>query len=303
MTSPFVITHSDISAFLRCRRKWAWGFVDDYRTHERPVGAAHLGTRVHDAIEAWYINGDDPIEVHDRLVRADITQLETTDAPGWEVDQLYTEMIIGRNCITAHQQWLEETGADAEFEVVSVEEKLEAPILDGKAILRGKADVLFRSQNDGRIYVNDLKTTGAQGSVRETFERSYQAPIYVALAGMREGLTAADIGGAFYTVMRKTKNLARATRSTVERFSVPAIHRTAEARMAHIEQIATEMIATAEQYRAGAQVVAYPSPMESCRWCEFKQPCELQDENSEAAAAMLGAEYEYGRKHARYDAS
>ena len=291
------ITHSDISAFLKCRRAWAWSFIDDVRKEERPVGAAALGKRVHSALEMYYAEGADPLTVHDALAREDITFLETTDAPGWEVDQLYTEMILGRNCVVAHQDWLEETGADAEFEVYGVEQTLEAPILGGLVNLRGRVDVLFKSLNDGRLYVNDWKTTGAQGSVRESFERSYQAHVYLALAAQEPDI---EIGGAMYTVIRKTKNLARTTRPPVERFRVPATRRVAEEKMKQIERICTEMLRVIDEYSSDYNV-AYPSPGDACRWCDYKQPCELQDENASAASAMLAATYQQGGKHARYD--
>lgn len=298
MTEPTVITHSDISAFLKCRRAWAWGFVDDVRKAERPVGAAALGKRVHSALELYYGEGADPLVIHDTLAREDITMLETTDSPAWEVDQLYNEMILGRNCVTAHQDWLEETGADAEFEVAGVEETLEAPILDGRVTLRGRVDVMFRSLNDGLLHINDWKTTGAQGSVREGFERSYQAHVYLALAAHQPGV---EIGGAMYTVIRKTKNLARATRPVVERFRVPATRRVAETKMAQIERICEEMLRVIDEYSGGDTNAAYPAPGDPCRWCDYKQPCELQDENENAARAMLDSVYQRGGKHARYN--
>ena len=299
MTDPVVITHSDIASYLRCRRAWAWGFVQDEKKPERPVGAAALGTRVHSGLEAYYKSGDDPVEEHDRLAKAAITYLETTDAPGWEIDQLYTEMIIGRNCIISHQDWLAASGADAEFEVVDVEQKLEAPILGGRVILRGRVDIRFRSMNDNMIYTNDWKTSSAQGSVREGFERSYQSPIYIALTALQPD--AEPVGGAYYTVIRKTKNLARATRPLVERFRVPATRRTAEAKMKQIEAICEDMLVTAARVEAGDLACAYPSPMDSCRWCSYKQPCELMDESPEAANAHIASVFQQGGKHERYE--
>lgn len=299
---PFIVTHSDLSAFLRCRRSFAWSYVHDVKRPERPVGAAALGTRVHYGLEVFYTTGTDPVAAHDARAREDIAWLETHDAQTWEIDQLYTEMIIGRNCIISHQDWLAETGADAEFEVLDVEQKLEAPILGGRAILRGKVDLRFRSLNDGMIYTNDWKTSSAQGSVREGFERSYQSPIYVALTALQPGTETWEIGGSYYTVMRKTKNLARVTRPMVERFRVPATRRTAEAKLKQIEAIALEMMQLTAEVAAGDDSRAYPSPMDSCRWCSYKQPCELMDESPAAAEAYIDAAFQRGGKYERYEA-
>lgn len=299
MTDPIVITHSDLSAFLRCRRSWAWSYIEDVKKPERPIGAAALGKRVHKALEQMYLTGRDPVEVHDEIAKADVVALETEDAPVWEIDQLYTEMIIGRNCCISYRQWLEDEGIMSEFEVKDVERMLEAPILDGRVLLRGKVDIRLVSLNDGMLYTDDWKTTGAQGSVREMFERSYQSPTYHVLSSLTDPEFIP--GGSYFTVIRKTKNLARVTRPMVERFRVPATRRVIDTKRRQIEMICTEMLDVIERYKRLGPEVAYPSPMESCRWCDYKQPCELADESMDAANALLGSEYQRGGRHERYD--
>src|SRR5690606_40430293 len=49
-----IFTHSDISNFLTCRRKWYYDYVLDYRPPEPLTGPLALGSRVHAALEAYY---------------------------------------------------------------------------------------------------------------------------------------------------------------------------------------------------------------------------------------------------------
>lgn len=293
-----VVTHSDIKNFLTCKRLWYWSYVSDYKKPERLVGALATGTRVHASIEHYYKTGEDPIAEHDRLAAADIATLEAEGA-GWELDDLYDDIIIGRNCVRAHQEWLAKDGADGQYEVVSVERTIEAEFIPG-VILRCKADVLFRDIDTGFLVVNDLKTDGSwTGGTREVLERSWQAPTYDIITGL--AYPDEIIGGAHYTVMKKMKRPERSTKPLVERWPVPGLVRGRPARRALLEQICRDMLETMERVEAEGTRHAYPSPNPSCRWCEFKNPCDLVDESPLGARAMLDDQYIRGGRHARYD--
>lgn len=295
--SAIYITHSDIKAFLLCRRQWYWSYVLDFKKPEKRVGALATGSRVHAALEHYYKTGEDPVAEHERLARADAEYVELEGSP-WELDDLYDDIIIGRNCVTAHQEWLAETGADSQYEVVAVERTIEAELIPG-VILRCKADVLFRDVETDFLVINDLKTDGNwTGGTREVLERSWQAPTYD-LATM---LAFPDeiIGGAHYTAMKKMKRPERSKLPLVERWPVPGLVRGRPSRKAQLEQIARDMVETMERIEAEGSKHTYPSPNPSCRWCDFKMPCELVDGSALAARAMLDDKFERGGRHARY---
>lgn len=298
---PIVITHSDIAMFLSCRRKWAWNFVQDFQRPEKRSGPLALGSRVHAAVEQFYRDGTDQVEAHEKLAIADLAAAE--EAGEKYMDNLYEDVIIGRNCCISHRAWLEETGADEQFEVVAVEKKMEAPILGGRVVLRGKADVLFRDVIGGGLVVDDLKTASTwQGGLRERLERSYQHHVYLVLAEL-SGVKDADefVQGAQYTVITKYKQASKATAEAVQRFRAPATRRMAKIKLAQIEKICSEMIRVMEEIELeGASSLAYPTPAQECRWCEFKHPCELADESPLAARGMLDAEFTRGSRHKRY---
>ena len=295
--APVVITHSDISRFLQCRRLWHWSYVKDWQPKLKLHGPLSLGSRVHAAIEQHYASGGtaDPKAYHDELGMLDVDTYTSFDRPSWELDQLYEDIIIGRNCVVAYMEWLADTGADAPFETVAVEHISEAPLLDGKVLLRGKVDTLFRNRDDGTLVIHDLKTSTAwQGSQREILERSYQHHCYIITESVANPTQ--YISGAMYTVVKKVLNLGRVATTPVERFRVPATTRQAPYKRAQIEAICLDMLRVMED---GSE--PYPTPQQACRWCEYAAPCELQDENPAAAEALLRIEYLHGGRHDRYD--
>ncbi len=297
--APVVVTHSELNMFLSCRRKWAWYFVHDRQKPERHHGPLALGSRVHAAIEEYYKDGSDPIAAHERLAAEAVARAEA-DGERF-IDTLYEDIIVGRNCVIAHQQWLEDTGADSNYDVEMVEEKLEAPILGGRVLLRGKVDVMFRERDSGALFISDLKTSGNWwGGQRELLERSYQHHVYLALTQLVHPETE-FIGGALYTVIKKMRNLDRATGPVVERFRAPATRRMAATKLRQIEAICAEMLRVADEVRGGNEDIAYPTPQQACRYCEYKQPCELADESPRAAMDMLEREFVTGIRYKRYE--
>lgn len=290
-----VVTHSDIKTFLTCRRRWYWSYVLDFKKPEKLSGHLALGTRVHASLEEYYRDGKDPLEVHETLAMEDVAATEVADVPPWELDQLYKDIVVGRNCILAHQEWLADEGVDAPYVVETVEQTIEAPILGGAVTLRGKVDVLFRDVETGFLAVNDLKTAGKK-TVREELERSYQHHVYLAVLKLIHPERVVD--SALYTVMFKGARAA-----SVERYRVPGTTRMAEAKLRQIEAICTEMLRALEQIETEGAANAYPTPQDACRWCEFSKPCEVFDESPLAARAMLDSEYTRGGRHHRYSST
>lgn len=302
-STPVIITHSDIKNFLSCRRKWYYDYVLDYRPPEQLTGPLALGTRVHAALEAYYKGEtDDPVAWIDAKGRADLDALDyNSETKPWDYDKMYDDMIIGRNCMTFYMEWLEETGADDNYRVVTVEEKVEAPLLDGRAILRGKVDLLHEDLTNGILCTNDFKTTADWGGdLRGQLERSYQHWCY--LIGMQHHYPDRNVECAQYTVLRKVKKApAKVSKESplISRFAVPATRRSIGTKRAQIERIAMEMIHLRDQEDPS---VFYPSPGDPCKWCPFKAPCEIADESVEASVALLSSgKYVQGKRYARYD--
>jgi hypothetical protein len=301
VTTPVIITHSDLSRFLTCRRQWHYDYVLDFRPPEKLTGPLALGTRVHAALEAFYIGEtDDPVAWIDQKGKDDLAALDYDDnAKPWDYDQMYEDMIVGRNCVKLYMEWLAETGADDNYRTVSVEEKVEVPILDGRAILRGKVDLLQEDTVSGLLCSNDFKTTADWGGdLQGQLIRSYQHWCY--LIALQHVYPERNVECAQYTVLRKVKKIPTSPPKSplISRFTVPSTRRALGTKKAQIERIALEMINLRDKED---QAVFYPSPGRHCGWCSYKAPCDIQDETSEGALALLrGGNYVSGTRYDRY---
>lgn len=301
MSNPVIITHSDISQFLTCRRMWHYNYILDFRPKEKLTGPLALGTRVHAALEAFYKGEtDNPIEWIKQKGKADLAVLEVSDdIKPWDLDNMYDDIIMGKNCMVAYMDWLTETGADDNLRTVSVEEKVEVEILDGRAVLRGKVDILQEDISSGLLCVNDFKTYARDDGLREQLERSYQHWCY--LIGMQALYPDRNIECARYTTIRKYKKFPKNPPTTpiVQRFTVPATRRNMKTKRAQIERIALEMIHLRDQTDPA---IFYPTPGKHCNWCDYKQPCEIADESQEASLALLrNGKYVSGTRYDRYN--
>lgn len=299
--TPVIITHSDISQFLTCRRQWYYNYVLDYRPPEPLTGPLALGTRVHAALEAYYTGQtSNPVAWIDEKGKADLEALDYADnVKPWDLTQMYEDMIIGRNCIKLYMEWLEETGADANYKVVSSEEKVEIPILDGRVILRGKVDILWEDVSSGLLCVNDFKTTADWGGdLRGQLERSYQHWCY--LIGMQYLYPERIVECAQYTVLRKVKKIPTTPPKAplIQRFTVPSTRRSLKMKTRQIERIAQEMLYLRDQEDPA---IFYPTPNKACSWCPYKSPCDIADESPEASLALLAnGGYVQGTRYDRY---
>lgn len=299
--TPVIITHSDISNFLTCRRKWQYDYVLDFRSAEKLTGPLALGTRVHAALEAYYSGEtDDPVAWIDQKGKDDLALLEVRDdVKPWDLSQMYEDMIVGRNCVTLYMEWLEETNADATFRTVSVEEKVEAPILGGRAILRGKVDLLQEDVTSGLLCSNDFKTTADWGGgLEDQLIRSYQHWCY--LIALQYVYPDRNVECAQYTVLRKVKKIPSSPPKSplVSRFTVPSTRRSIGMKKAQIERIALEMLNLRDK---DDPAVFYPSPGRHCSWCDYKAPCDIADESPESVLALLSnGKYVQGTRYDRY---
>lgn len=292
-----VISHSDAALFLKCRRAFLFSWVWNFNPPEKLTGPLALGTRVHAALEAWYADGDDPLLKHDWLVREDVTKLEDGGAPEWELKQMYADAIVGRNCVVAYMEWLTDTGADQGLTPIGVEQKLEAPLLDGAVMLRAKLDLLFQ-RDDGALIGADFKTTGFElGRVRAELERSYQLPWYDLV--LRLSKPDSWISAGEYRIMKKVSRRQRGA-PQIECFSLPGLIKRRPITRQNIEGICLDIVNFLETVGDNINHKAYPSPADYCGWCDYRAPCLVASEDTAAANEMLLSQFGTDR-HARYN--
>jgi RecB family exonuclease len=280
------VTNSELQQFKRCRRAW---YLKYYRTlglrTTSPVGALQLGTRVHTCLEALY-NGDDPLEVHDSLVEEAVAEVPSKET------EIRKEADLSRAMLEGYIDWLEETGEDADLEIVATERVLEHEMdISGTPVtLRGKVDMVVRRGRDDGLMLFDHKTTGLGFEPLERMLRqSEQLLTYTFLQHAQDDEE--KVRGVAYNVLKKSKRTARALPPFYQRFDV--LYTEAEIQAfgvrlrGELEDLTHARFLLDEGH--SHLEAAYPTPDTWCNWCEFKALCPLMNRQDipEAEAEVI----------------
>ena len=225
--------------------------------------------------------------VFNALSAKDMAWQEDHAAAPWEIDALYKDTVVGRRLIEKYVEWVTESGEDDGLEVVTVEEIIEAPILGGDVMLRGKVDVKFRYKDSGFLLLNDFKTVGRLDSgTRAKLEHSYQHHVYMSIESLSN--PEEPMPHAANTILVKGRY------PEIHRFPIPGTATSTPNRLVKIERIVTEML------HAIDIASDYPSPGQHCAWCDYRKPCLIADDSEEAALEYLEVKFRIGGKHDRY---
>lgn len=298
--TPYKVSNSEIQTFKDCRRKW---YLNYYRRlvpkSVKVSGPLALGTRVHAALEAFY-NGEDLMAAYHQLMEADryIAMTEYLD-----LDALNSEGEMGRIMLEGYVQWIQEEGIDAKYEIISNEETLGMPMLDGRVELRGKIDMRLRRLSDGTRLIRDFKTVGQTfQQYASTLHLNEQALTYMTLDAYHN--TEEDrADGAIFTLLKKNKQTAKAKPPFYGEEEV--LHNIFALRSfwIRLNQVLSDMMSVKDALDAGAnhQGVAYPRPSNDCTWkCQFFSICGSMDDGS-PVEEMIADIYNVGDPDARYD--
>ena len=295
----YKVSNSEIQTFKDCRRRW---YLNYYRRFVpkavRAEGPLVLGTRVHNALEAFY-NGNDLIQSYMMFLEEDRI-LALTE--GLDVDKVLSEGEMGRIMLEGYIQWIEEEGIDSKYEIISNEETLSMPMLNGRMELRGKLDMRLRRKSDGTRLIRDFKTVGQTFSqFASTLNLNEQALTYMTLDAYHN--TEEDrADGAIFTMLKKNKQTSKAKPPFYGEEEV--LHNIFTLRSFWIMLNATlsDMMATIDALDAGADhhEVAYRRPSNDCTWkCQFFSICGSMDDGSPVEEMFVDL-YNVGDPDARY---
>lgn len=297
---PYKVSNSEIQTFKECRRKW---YLNYYRRlvpkTTKVSGPLALGTRVHGALEAFY-NGNDLIQSYMLLLEEDrILALQE----GLDLDALLSEGEMGRIMLEGYIQWIEDEAIDAKYEIISNEETLGMPMLDGRVELRGKIDMRLRRKSDGTRLIRDFKTVGQTfQQFASTLMLNEQALTYMTLDAYHN--TEEDrADGAIFTMLKKNKQTARAKPPFYGEEEVLHNIFTLRSFWTRLNATLSDMMAVKDALDAGAnhQGVAYPRPSNDCTWkCQFFSICGSMDDGS-PVEEMIADLYNVGNPDERYN--
>jgi RecB family exonuclease len=287
-TEPIKISNSEIQTFKDCRRRWWLTYYRRLKPKMKDyTGALALGSRIHEALDRHYSTGIDLLDAHAGLIKEDIKKM--TDA-NRDTSNLETEAELGRVMLEGYLEWVELEGIDAELEMISTEEILERPMMDGKVILQGKIDMRVRRKIDGARMIRDFKTVGGSfadfGAMAHMNE---QVKTYMLLDEAQEQDEDSRTDGAIFTMLRKVKRGAYAKPPFYDQIEVRHNRFTLRAFLEQLEGTFEDMLRVRDALDAGESHYknAYPSPSKDCKWkCQFFAICPLFDDGSAAEAAL-----------------
>ncbi len=303
---PVVVSNSSIQVFKDCRRKFWLSYYRRLKPKEEKMsGALALGSRVHRALELWYaekaLNPATPdvrlIAIWAELIEEDRLVLE---AEGRYTDDFDNEAELGRIMLEGYTQWIEDEGIDSTYEVVSQEETLSQPMLDGQVLLVGKIDQRVRRRADGVRFIRDFKTSANFTDLEKTIEMNEQFLLYMVLEALQKG-EAERVEGAIVTALKKVKRTASArppfyAQSEVQHniFTLRNFYKRLHGELTDIVNMWRDL-----EDGADPQVVAYARPTRDCSWkCQFVQICPMFDNGSAVEQAIedlyrVGDPYDY----------
>ena len=264
--------------------------------HEH-VGPLAFGSRIHDALDQHYTTGELLLDVWESLTSADRTLVV---ASGRDLTEFENESELGRIMLEGYLEWNAEEGIDADIEIISTEERLSVPMLNGAVELMAKLDMRVRRMSDGVRYVRDFKTAASFNDFIRTGHMNEQILTYMLIEAMQKD-EEVRIEGGLFTLLKKVKRTAKAIPPFYQQIEIRHNVFTLRAFWSRINGVLTDMMKTRAALEAGADpaFVAYPTPSRDCSWrCQYFAICPMFDDGSavESAIEMLytiGNPYDY----------
>lgn len=300
------ISNSEIQEFKTCRRAWWLKYYRGLaRKSKEVIGPLPLGSRVHNSLEVYYTTGESPVEAYKGFWAKDKELFEASEMAGDEsaVKKFESESELGLIMVEGYMEWLDETGADSRLEVLEVEKKVSAPLLDGRVELQGKTDMKVYDRVTNDRLIMDHKTAVSFNDYHRTAHMSEQLLLYTMLEKMQKEDSDIPVSGGIYNLLRKVKRGPKAKPPFYERINVRFNDEALNSFWIRVNGELRDMMAVRDALDAGVdhRLVAYPSPSRDCTWrCPFFQVCFMFDDGS-AAEHWLEAFTEQTNPYSRYE--
>lgn len=302
-----LFSNSELQTFKSCRRRWWLGWYRQLRLkYESPVGPLAIGDRVHRALRLYYVPAGlprvDPRTALERLIVEDWTAISAalTNQPEKLAileKKFNDEANLERIMIAGYVDWVAETGADAEFDVIASERYMEADVTaDLREVMPmasnfkgikviGKLDVRVKRRRDGvRLFI-DHKSLAEFTTVRQVLPLDEQMIHYHLLEWLASGEGEERCDGALYNMLRKVKRTGSARPPFYDRVEVHHNRHTIEAYKRRMLATIIDVLEVEDLLNHGTEHfdAAYPSPSRDCRWkCPFFAVCPMFDDGSRA---------------------
>lgn len=293
-----LISHSEIATFKRCRRKWWLAWYRGLRFHkEDPTGPRAVGDRVHRALAQWYVAdrdlARDPRAALEELIKSDtqavLTKFKDDDTLTGILIKMKKDDDLERAMVAGYVQWLEETGADADYEVLSSETYQDAllPGVRGRGgvavYIIAKLDAKVRRKSDRVLLFVDHKTVADFASKTMLLAIDEQMLWYDLIEILTNVPLGERSGGALYNMLRRVKRTVKAKPPFFQRQEILHNRKQIEAFYEQLYGTVRDLLELEKRLDEGVshQVAAYPTPHPNCTWdCDYRLICPLFNDGS-----------------------
>lgn len=287
MTEPIKISNSEVQTYKDCKRKWWLSYYRRLQPKtQQMTGALALGSRIHQALDDYYSKGIPLLEAHSILVATDRKILEDSFRDTYDLD---SEAELGRIMLEGYLQWVEENGIDSELEMISTEEIISMPMLEGRVELQGKIDMRVRRKADGVRMFRDFKTVGGSFTDFGAMAHMNEQILTYMLLETAQNKDGERSEGGIFTLLKKVKRSANARPPFFDQIEVRHNVFALRSFWQRVNGVLTDLMKTRDDLDAGAdhRYVAYPRPSRDCKWkCQFFTVCPLLDDGSAAEQAI-----------------
>ena len=268
------INQSELTTFLRCRRKWNYGYV---RGLESPGYQTNLetGSAVHAGLQAYY-RGEDPFETLKGYWAVWVEDEEVSP-------QVVKDIKLSGIMLEGYFEWLEETGIDAYLTPVAIEEKVEY-LIRPDVTLHGTLDLVMQDP-EGGLHLIDHKTCAAFAPYQDRrLQLNFQLLTYAILC---EEFFGKPPAGAIFNLLRKVQRTSASKPPFYAREPVSFNATQLKSHRQQIDAILTDLFRTEEEIAQGNSSAAYPTVDSDCTWkCSFMGVCAFADDGSDIEGAL-----------------
>lgn len=261
------ISNSEIQTFKSDKRRWFLGnYLGLAKNEKSEVGPLPLGTRIHDSLEQYYLTGDNPVDVYNRLQRADNERFLATSESLMEdmVKKFNEESELGRIMLEGYMDWMDEENPDSNLEVVGAEKKLEYRLTEfnPRVQLVGKVDLQVRRLEDGSRATLDHKSAVQFTDYYKFSHMSEQLMMYTMLEKLNPDEDNTRVDGGIYNLLKKVKRSARAKPPFYERIDVRFNQKTMDAFWIRTLGTIRDIMVARDALDNGAdhRYICYPNP-------------------------------------------
>jgi RecB family exonuclease len=247
------VSHSMLSTWRRCRRRFYWNYSQGYRPIEKARGLS-IGSAGHAAMEKYY-SGGTPDEAVDAAIKSAL-------ADGVEEGIENLELVLRR-----YFMWAKEHD---DFSIVSLEKEFYVPL--DEHTLKGIVDGII-TRKDGTNWVLEHKFNKQVTTNHLAIDP--QCSIYI--AGL--GALGIAVSGVLYNIVRTTEG-GIAEKQPVVRDYVFRTEHSAQLIQFELLQQAREVDMFLSSPKRDQNGMAYRNPNKDCSWdCEFYNAClSVQDD-------------------------